>query len=54
MARLVFRGMAILTVRIGLLLAAFCLCLVTVCVAIPIVCLVFTLSVVANKLNQPI
>jgi hypothetical protein len=54
MARRVFRGMVTLTVLIGLWFAALGLCLVTVFVVIPIVWLLLTLSVVTNKLKQPI
>lgn len=52
MAKRVFRGMGILTVQTGLLLAVFVSCLVIVFVVIPIVSLRLTLSVVTNKLKQ--
>jgi hypothetical protein len=54
MARRVFRGMVTLTVLIGLWFVVFCFLLVVVSVVIPIVWLLLTLSVVTNKLKQPI
>ena len=52
LAKLVFRGMAILTVTIGLLLVGFCFCLVTGVVVILIVLLRLTLSVAARRIEQ--
>ena len=44
--------MVSLTVMIGLWLLVFCLCLVTVFVAIPIVSTLLMLSVASSKLKQ--
>ena len=46
--------MVTLTVLIGLWFVVFCFFLVVVSVVIPIVWLLLTLSVVTNKLKQPI
>jgi len=51
-AKRVFRGMASLTVLIGLWFMAFCLCLVTVFVVILIASMVFTLSVATPKIES--
>jgi hypothetical protein len=52
MAKLVFRFMASLTVTIGLWFTAFCLCLVSVFVVIPIVWLLVTLSVAVFRIKE--
>jgi len=51
-AKRVFRGMGSLTVRTGLWFMAFCLCLATVFVVIPIASTVFTLSVATPKIKS--
>jgi len=52
MAKRVFRGMGILTVQTGLLLAVFVSCLVIVFVIIPTVLLRLTLSVAINRIRE--
>ena len=54
MARLAYRFMVSLTVWIGLWFTAFCLCLVTVFVVIPIVWLAVTLSVAVFRIRETI